>query len=93
MLRDFSNPDKHERLTHVEAKTTAGMTISGRRIDTRTGVVSERIVAMTPEGPAAITEEKAVAVLFADNSPVLETLDSLRDNVAKVLESFAPAFR
>ena len=41
VLRDFSNPDKHERLTYVGARTTISTTISGKRVDTRTGAVSE----------------------------------------------------
>lgn len=77
-LRDFSNPDKHRRLTILKP---------------RTGTVTSWSVG-APSKPVQVQFGAAYQVTLGDanNSPVIPTLDSLLAHVSETLDQFLPDF-
>jgi hypothetical protein len=83
-LRDLSNPDKHQRLT--VARQGVQVIIS------RGGSLEVEADGSTINEPVEVEYQSAATILFQDRSLVIETLDKLKSEVAKVIDTFDPDF-
>src|SRR6266496_2107449 len=83
-LRDISNPDKHRKLTRQR---------SGRR----THITDGRGEVFRGVGPnrtdVKMERRESVRIFFSDRSPVIETLDVLKREVALVIDAFSSEFK
>ncbi len=91
-LRDFSNPDKHQKLVGITGHL--GITAHDSRNNPRFGTTLG-MVRRTPhpiDGEVEVKLFFAHAVQFSDGTPIMETLEELCSQVSETLNAFKPEF-
>jgi hypothetical protein len=91
LLRDISNPDKHREFVVMKGNQTI---VAYTPIDSEYPALSLPI-RRTPHpviGEVDVKVDLTIEILFADGSPVIETLEKLIFNVRQTLEAFKPDF-
>jgi len=84
MIRDISNPDKHQALTVIQGKGVYRIKVidtSEQQTDPKTGIVTVRRVEMKSEFVGHVAFE-------VDEAPVVNTLQVLQAEVGKILGDF-----
>lgn len=79
MLQSISNPDKHRKLTTIQH--SVGVILPPGSAET---IIAEK--------PMKMQADVTVYVAFSDGLPVIETLEQLHSEIAKVLDLFKPEF-
>ena len=95
ILRDFSNEDKHRQFIVAGGTTTATVwSALDTDLSKIRGMVFDRS-ALHPITGAKVDMKVHIAgsVAFDDGSPILETLQELKSNVANCLSIFKPEFK
>jgi len=97
ILQKFSNPDKHKTLTIVKATQIVSMEPTSQNpviIDPskegKTILFSAKM--NPPNNSKNMNTDVSLEITFDDGSPVIQTLQSLRSNIIKVLDEFKPDF-
>ncbi len=92
-LRDISNPDKHRNLVYSQG--SYGLRVYPRADRLRfldiPGKVSSAHHPVTGE-EVHVKMDLSLEIQFSDGTPVVQTLEILKSNVADVLDGFKPAF-
>jgi hypothetical protein len=94
VLRDLSNPDKHRALvpTNADHELTIHV-VDGDHLDDFTDMPGAIRSTVTADGSEVYV--KAVlttSIQFPDGTPVIETLEEIKSQVARVLQAFKPDF-
>jgi len=94
VLRDLSNPDKHIHLipSHAEHELTFHV-VDAAHINDFADMPGAIRSAVTTDGTEVYVKAMlATRIQFADGTPVIETLEEIKSQVARVLETFKPEF-
>jgi hypothetical protein len=95
ILRDLSNPDKHRTLVPTQADHELTIHVVDRsHIKDFSDMPGAIRSAVTSDGTEVYV--KAVltsAIQFTDGTPVIETLEKIKTEVARTLEAFKPEFK
>jgi len=89
-LRDWSNPDKHRTLVRVQAEHDLTIhVVDQQHLHDFEDMPGEIRVVETSDGtPAYVKLRLGTALQSADNSPVIQPLEEILTQVARVLERF-----
>lgn len=91
ILRDISNPDKHRQFVHIWGNGRAdGYTRADGRFDSIHAPI--RRAPHPAGGEMDVKIHFSSTIEFANNEPILETLDVIKLKVSETLEVFKPEF-
>jgi hypothetical protein len=95
ILRDLSNPDKHIHLVPSQAEHELTFHIAdASHISDFADMPGAVRSAVTTDGTEVYVKAMLTTrVQFTDGTPVIETLEELKSEVARVLEAFEPDFQ
>jgi len=80
VLREISNPDKHRELTIIQR---------GVGLNIVPGGSTEVIIAGKP---VEVKDSVSIDIAFSDGTPIIETLEQLKLEIAKTLDTFKSEF-
>jgi hypothetical protein len=93
-LRDTSNPDKHRHFLKMKGDVTATVHSSlDRSTDLSRIIGYERNAPHPTLGPVKVKVHLATSLAFTDGTPVTETLEEIKSEVASTLRYFKSEFR
>ncbi len=94
-LKNLSNPDKHRALTPSQVEHEFTFHIADRdHIADFSDIPGAIRTAVTADGTEVYIKAVLLsAVQFRDGTPVIETLEEIKSQIARVLETFKPDFQ
>jgi len=92
-LRDTSNPDKHRHFSKMRGDITATIHSSLDPKNNFSRIIGhERDAPHSTLGTVKVKVHLATSIAFADGTPVIETLDEIKSEIANTLRYFKPEF-
>jgi hypothetical protein len=93
-LRDVSNPDKHRELVDVNGPWSTSYILTPVEPDSADGLPGKVFKGVDRDGWDVHVERKqAIQIAFRDGVPVVETLETLKTQLANTIEAFKPEFK